>query len=130
METLKQDFYVQQGCCVSCGVPQTVAPTLVGWREVPGLTECYWIRQPRTSDELEQAIRIIHEQELGCHRYAGTDPKVVRRLPAAQCDFPSLGLFDSLFRWFRLFRSPSTDPVACNASPVGRRPRLRLCKTV
>jgi hypothetical protein len=25
------DFYLQQGCCVSCGVPQAVAPALVGW---------------------------------------------------------------------------------------------------
>ena len=108
MESHKGDFYVQQGCCLSCGVPQAVSPTLVGWRDTHNSTDCYWIRQPRTPDELEQAITVIHAQELDCHRYAGTDPKVIRRLPPAQCDFPSVGLFDSLWRrvygWYQLFR--------------------------
>jgi hypothetical protein len=27
------DFYVEDGCCAACGVPQAVAPDLVGWRE-------------------------------------------------------------------------------------------------
>ena len=26
-------FYVEEGCCMSCGVPQSIAPELVGWRE-------------------------------------------------------------------------------------------------
>jgi hypothetical protein len=108
MESRNGDFYVQQGCCLSCGVPQEVAPTLVGWRDNQNSTDCYWIRQPRTPDELEQAIKIIHAQELDCHRYAGTDPKVIRRLPAAQCDFGSIGVFDSIWRrlygWYQLFR--------------------------
>ena|ERR1700740_1150905 len=108
MESCQGNFYVQQGCCLSCGVPQSVAPTLVGWRDTENSTECYWIRQPRTAEQLEQAIRIIHEQELDCHRYAGTDPKVIRKLPPSQCDFPSIGLFDrlrrSVYRWYQLFR--------------------------
>ena len=34
------DFYVENGCCTSCGVPQLVAPDLVGWVEEN--THCYW----------------------------------------------------------------------------------------
>ena len=45
MESRNGDFYVQQGCCLSCGVPQEVAPTLVGWRDNQNSTDCYWIRQ-------------------------------------------------------------------------------------
>jgi hypothetical protein len=101
MESRKGEFYVQQGCCLSCGVPQAVAPTLVGWRDIQNSTDCYWIRPPRSPDELEQAIKVIHAQELDCHRYAGTDPKVTRRLAPAQCDFGSTGLFDSI--WRRLY---------------------------
>lgn len=79
------DFYVQAQCCISCGVPQAVAPDLVGWTN-EAYPQCYWIKQPQTSDELDRAIKIIHSQELGCHRYSGTDQAILRRLPAEDCD--------------------------------------------
>jgi len=79
------DFYVQNTCCTSCGVPQSVAPDLVGWTN-ENLTQCYWIKQPQTVDELDRAVKIFHTQELGCHRYAGKDPAILRRLPAEDCD--------------------------------------------
>jgi hypothetical protein len=75
MESRKREFYVQQGCCLSCDVPQAVAPTLVGWRDIQNSTDCYWIRPPRSPDELEYAIKVIYARELDCHRYAGTDPE-------------------------------------------------------
>ena len=80
-----EDFYVQPGCCTSCGVPQAIAPDLVGWRN-ENLTQCYWLKQPQTADELDWAIKIIHTQELGCDRYGGKDPAILRRLPAEDCD--------------------------------------------
>ncbi len=79
------EFYVQAQCCTSCGVPQAVAPDLVGWTKETH-PQCYWIKQPQTSDELDRAIKIIHSQELGCHRYSGTDQAIHRRLPAEDCD--------------------------------------------
>jgi hypothetical protein len=79
-------FYVQEGCCTSCGVPQAIAPELVGWTEEK-LPSCYWIRQPGNSEEVDRAIKIIHTQELGCHRYAGSDPAILERLPREECDF-------------------------------------------
>jgi hypothetical protein len=79
------DFYVQATCCMSCGVPQGIAPDLVGWTNEK-LTQCYWLKQPKTPDELDRAIKIIHTQELGCHRYSGKDPAILRRLPAEDCD--------------------------------------------
>ena len=79
------DFYVEETCCTSCGVPQAIAPDLVGWID-EGLQQCYWIKQPQTADELDRAIQIIHTQEIGCHRYSGSDRTMLRRLPAEQCD--------------------------------------------
>lgn len=71
---------------MSCGVPQSIAPELVGWRDdTSGL--CYWIRQPETAEEVEKAIKIIHTQELGCHRYGGDDRAILKRLPREECDF-------------------------------------------
>ena len=80
------DFYVQEGCCTSCGVPQVIAPELVGWVD-ENKGPCYWIRQPKNPEELDRAIKIIHTQELGCHRYSGKDPAVLKRLPREECDF-------------------------------------------
>lgn len=85
VESATGDFYVQAQCCTSCGVPQAVAPDLVGWTN-DAYPQCYWIKQPQTSDELDRAIKLIHSQELGCHRYSGTDQAILRRLPAEDCD--------------------------------------------
>src|SRR5580658_1040883 len=74
------DFYVEDKCCVFCGVPQVVAPDLVEWvngREIP---HCRWKKQPSTPEELKQAFAIFDGQELGCHRYAGIDPAVQERI--------------------------------------------------
>jgi hypothetical protein len=79
------DFYLQDECCTSCGVPQSIAPELVGWTEGK-LQSCYWIRQPKTAEELSRAIKIFHTQELGCHRYSGKDPAILERLPREDCD--------------------------------------------
>jgi DNA-directed RNA polymerase subunit RPC12/RpoP len=79
------NFYVQDQCCTSCGVPQAVAPDLVGWTD-ENPSQCYWMKQPQTPDELDRAVKIIHSQELGCHRYSGDDPVILRRLPAENCD--------------------------------------------
>lgn len=84
-ESVAGDFYVQASCCTSCGVREAVAPDLVGWTNEAN-PQCYWIKQPRTSDELDRAIKLIHSQELGCHRYSGADPAILRRLPAEDCD--------------------------------------------
>ena len=85
------DFYVESHCCTSCGVPQAVAPSLVGWKDEP-MSHCYWMKQPETHEELHQAFLILDGQELGCHRYAGRDPEIQARLGPENCDnaFPNL----------------------------------------
>src|SRR5271155_5331318 len=81
------DFYVENSCCISCGVPQVAAPDLVGWTDAE-MSQCYWKRQPETKEELEQAFAIFDGQELGCHRYAGSDPKIQARIGTENCDHP------------------------------------------
>jgi hypothetical protein len=63
-----------------------IAPELVGWTDEKS-PSCYWIRQPETADEVDRAIRIIQTQDLGCHRYSGSDPAILERLPREECDF-------------------------------------------
>jgi len=122
------DFYVENGYCMACGVPESIAPDLIGNTEETEITlwHCYWRKQPKTDKEIKQAIDILHSQELDCHRYAGNDPKILKRLPRQCCDafsgtpqvpartpvnggevrFESLGHRDSLLihLWKKIFR--------------------------
>jgi hypothetical protein len=87
------DFYVENECCISCGVPQAVAPDLVGWTDDSEMSHCRWKKQPSTYGELQQAFAIFDGQEVGCHRYAGIDPEIQQRVGIENCDYPlpSLG---------------------------------------
>ena len=82
------DFYVERDQCAGCGVPEAVAPDLITHIEEP--YHCYWKKQPKTDFELEQAFKIFDGQELGCHRYAGTDPKIQARIGVNSCDHPTI----------------------------------------
>jgi len=86
-KSARGDFYVVKGECLACGVPQVVAPDLVGWtgEKIP---HCCWKKQPETSAELERAIAVLEAQELECHRYAGTDPAILSRILSTYCDYP------------------------------------------
>lgn len=77
------DFYVEDGYCLSCGVPEAIAPELISHAEDQ---HCYWKKQPDTQLELQKAIQILHAQELGCHRYRGNDPAILKSLPPSCCD--------------------------------------------
>jgi hypothetical protein len=79
------DFYAEDGQCMACGVPHVLAPELMDWTEEK-YWHCFWKRQPETPKELDKAIAVLHSQELGCHRYAGTDPGILLRLPRECCD--------------------------------------------
>ena len=81
------DFYVEKGQCLAFGVPHVVARDLVGWADEK-LSYCFWKKQPETPAELKRAIAVLEAQELGCHRYAGTDPAILNRFSSAYCDYP------------------------------------------
>lgn len=84
-ESAPGDFYVENGMCISCGVPHAVAPDLMGWTD-DKMSHCIWKKQPETSEELDQAIAVLEAQELGCHRYAGGEPAILKRISAEYCD--------------------------------------------
>ena len=64
-----------------------VAPDLFAWDEE---NSCKLLRQPKTKDEIDSAVRVIASQEVGCIRYGGDDPELLLRIvnPGAQehCD--------------------------------------------
>lgn len=107
-ESVSGDFYVERHCCTSCGYPLVLAPALIGWADAQR-SHCYWMKQPETREELRQAFLIFQGQELGCHRYAGTDPEIQARLAPENCDhpLPSLAVSDPVKCELRL--SPPTQ---------------------
>lgn len=80
-------FYVVDGCCTACGVPEALAPELFGEGED---IHCYVKRQPQSPDEIDAMMSVMVSQDLACIRYAGSDETLLRRLAeneeAAQCD--------------------------------------------
>ena len=101
-ETAEGDFYMSDPHeCLSCGVPQVEAPTLVGWMEsrnevkhypcqADTFTHCCWIRQPENWQETLQAIRVLNGQELDCHRYRGTNREIISQISGDVCDHRSV----------------------------------------
>jgi hypothetical protein len=57
----------------------------MGWTDV-AQSHCVWKKQPETPTEVDQAIAVLEAQELGCHRYAGDDPAILKRISAEYCD--------------------------------------------
>lgn len=80
-------FYVIHGECLSCGAPHAVAPDLIGWAD-DAMSHCVWKKQPETPDEWDQAFAAFEASEIGCYRYAGTDPAVAERIGFEFCDHP------------------------------------------
>lgn len=77
-------------CASPAGAPHAVAPDLIGWAQV-GSGEpdhCIWKKQPEREPEIEQAIMAFEASEIGCYRYAGTDPRVINRIGRDYCDNP------------------------------------------
>jgi len=81
------DFYVEDGCCTACGVPEAEAPELFSWDDT---VQCYVSKQPANPEELRRMLSAIACADLRCIRYRGRDPHVLAALYRAreieQCD--------------------------------------------
>lgn len=73
------DFYVEDGCCTLCGVPQRYAPDL--FSDIDDEADhCYVKKQPQSRDELSRMIDVAYAVDLACLRYSGTCPAVIAEL--------------------------------------------------
>ena len=73
------DFYVENECCTSCGIPFDEAP---GNFQYDDGGSCFVCKQPATPEEVSRMINAIHASEMKCIRYAGTEPDTLQRLLA------------------------------------------------
>ncbi len=88
------DFYVEDGCCTSCGVPTAEAPDLFD----DGTEQCFVRKQPVSSEERQRMLEVLYVQELGCIRYGGRDLDVIETIRARR---DSLKVVDAPW-WLRL----------------------------
>jgi hypothetical protein len=72
-------FFCSDRLCVSCGAPLQVAPALITVDD-DGEGRCYFLRQPRTPGEVEQACRAVEAACTGGVGYDGDDPAILDRL--------------------------------------------------
>ncbi|HLY63404.1 MAG TPA: hypothetical protein VKV95_21905 [Terriglobia bacterium] len=81
-------FYVVNGECISCGAPEMRAPNLMA-HDSRG--HCFFIRQPATAEETNEAILSTWASCCGALRYGGENREALIRLAelglAEQCDF-------------------------------------------
>lgn len=70
-------FYVLDGCCTRCGVPEAHAPLHFGFDDQD---HCFICRQPADDGEVEDVIDAAVCAELECIRYRGNDVEVLHRL--------------------------------------------------
>jgi hypothetical protein len=72
------DFYTT-GDCMQCNVPEEAAPDLLAELTAENI-DTYFIRQPTSAAEVEQACKAVLSCCADALRYGGTDPDIIRRL--------------------------------------------------
>lgn len=81
------DFYVENSMCLGCMAPINEAPDLMSYgASADACDSCFFKKQPESSEELERAMSAMAVQCVGAIRYSGTDPRIIKRLSADECD--------------------------------------------
>jgi hypothetical protein len=88
-------FYVEDGCCITCGIPLEIAPEIFAWsdsKHESGYNSCIVMHQPQTAEQLSRTLEAMFAAEVDCVRYRGSDPDIARRIVelnlAHRCDQP------------------------------------------
>lgn len=73
-------FYVEDQCCLTCGVALEAAPHNIAFDDEQVHGGCYVRRQPSSATEVDDIIDAMQSTEVDCIRYRGDDPALRRRL--------------------------------------------------
>lgn len=74
------------GDCLACTLLEQKAPTLLS-PSGDDHYNTYFIKQPKTEEELQQAINAAGACCVNAIRYGGKDKKIIRRMLPAACDY-------------------------------------------
>lgn len=67
-----------------CGAPEAEAPELIAHDDESN--SCYFVRQPRSAEELTHAIAAVHVSCCGAVRYGGDDRRIQERIARTSYD--------------------------------------------
>ena len=71
-------FYVDDGCCLRCDVPKSVAPDMFKYTDDE--QHCFVYRQPESAADLERMIEVLQFQDILCIRCRSRDRELLRKL--------------------------------------------------
>jgi hypothetical protein len=74
------DFFVEDGCCISCGLAHAEAPGFLAEFEETIDGHCYVKRQPQTPQEIDEAIDAIMISEVKCIHYEGNSIEILEKI--------------------------------------------------
>lgn len=94
------DFYTIEGGCLACMLPEGEAPTLLN----DDKDECdiFFVKQPQTKEEVEQACSAIDVCCTEALRYGGKNKEIIKRLGnnPAYCDYNLEGKLNNIYPTF------------------------------
>jgi hypothetical protein len=70
------DFYVEDGCCISCLVPFEAAPDMLKYDDEA--SHCFVARQPSSFEEAKKMAEAMFLSEVDCIRYRGSDKAILQ----------------------------------------------------
>lgn len=86
------DFYVEDTCCITCGVWEALNTDMIGWHHGSDGTHCFVRRQPITQRESDLMVEAAVMAEAACFHYRGEDMGILQRLvtlkDASVCESP------------------------------------------
>jgi hypothetical protein len=120
------DFYVEHNCCLTCEAPSNEAHDLMAHDDEGDYPHCYFKRQPETPEEVERAVMACFVSCVRAVRYAGKNPKILKRLQEIgrgdSCDLLSPGDDDTSLRTLRekleRLRGVEDQPRSVPTSPA------------
>ncbi|WDI32507.1 ferredoxin [Hyphococcus flavus] len=79
------EFFVADGCCITCGMPVETSPEFFSWDDEKGEQDnhCFVKRQPKTDKEFESVLAAMKAADVGCIYYCGKKEDWKRRLHEA-----------------------------------------------
>src|SRR5262249_17498847 len=71
-------FYVEDGCCLLCDVPRSMAPEMFKYTD--DQQHCFIHTQPATWADLQKMIEVLKTQDIGCIRCRSQQRELLARL--------------------------------------------------
>jgi len=71
-------FYVEDGCCLLCDVPRSIAPEMFKYTDDE--QHCFVYRQPETAADLRKMFEVLKTQDIMCIRCRSRDSGLLEQL--------------------------------------------------